>query len=105
MRDGGGKWLGLAILGLAPLVPFTAFLVQDGVDLGAAGDRLGEPLALGVAADLVISSLVFWVWMWPRARPEANKSPWLFVVANTFIGLSFALPLFFYFRARNPERR
>ena len=102
MREGAGKWLGLAVLGgLAPLVLVIVFLAQEGLDFGAMGDQLGEPLALAAAADLTISSLVFWIWMWPRAWEETRKSPWLFVVTNALIGLSFALPLFFYFRARS----
>lgn len=103
MRDGAGKWLGLAILGLAPVVIVGVFLAQEGFDFGEMGDQLGATLALAIAADLVVSSLVFWIWMWPRARQETRKSPWLFVAANALVGLSFALPLFFYFRARSAD--
>ena len=99
---GAQKWLVLAILGLAPAVLFGAFFVQEGFDLAEMGDQLlGELLPAAIVVDVMISSLVFWVWMWPRARPEAGRSPWLFVAANMLVGLSFALPLFLYFRARN----
>ena len=101
MQGSERKWLGLSTLGLAPLILIGVFLAQEGVDLGEVSDQLFEqPLALAIVADVMISSIVFWAWMWPRARPEAKKSPWLFVAANMLIGLSFALPLFFYFRAR-----
>ena len=102
MRAGEQKWLGLAILGLAPLPLFGVFFAQEGFDLGEMADQvLGELVPAAILADVVISSLVFWVWMWPRARAEAGKSPWLFVAANMLVGLSFALPLFFYFRERS----
>jgi hypothetical protein len=101
MRGGERKWLGLSVLGLAPLVFVGVFLAQEGFDLGAVGDQLEEPLTLAILADVMVSSIVFWVWMWPRARAEARKSPWLFVAANLLVGLSFALPLFLYFRARD----
>src|SRR5829696_4866871 len=102
MRGGERKWLVLAVLGLAPLVPFAVFFAQEGFDLGEMADQLfGEPVALAIAMDAAISSIVFWVWMWPRAHTEARKSPWLFVAANLLVGLSFALPLFFLFRERS----
>ena len=102
MRGPERKWLALTVLGLAPLVLFGVFFAQEGFDLSEAGDQLfGELLAAAIATDVMIASLVFWVWMWPRARPEAQRSPWLFVAANMLVGLSFALPLFFYFRERS----
>ena len=101
MRGAAQKWLGLAILGLTPAVVFGAFFAKEGFDLAEMGDQLfGELLAAAIVADVMIASVVFWVWMWPRARPEAGRSPWLFVAANMLVGLSFALPLFFYFRER-----
>ena len=101
MQGNEGKWLGLSILGLAPLILIGVFLAQEGFDMGEVADQLFEqPLALAIVADVMISSIVFWAWMWPRARPEAKKSPWLFVAANLLVGLCFALPLFLYFRER-----
>ena len=102
MRGGERKFLVLAVLGLAPLVPLGVFFAQEGFDIGEMADQLfGEPAALAIAMDAAIASVVFWVWMWPRARPEAGKSPWVFVAANLLVGLSFALPLFFLFRERS----
>ena len=99
---GRQRWLALAILGaLVPLALVGVFLAQEGFDLGEMADQVSEPLALAVLADITISSLVFWLWMWPRARPETGRSPWLFVVGNLLVGLSFALPLFLYLRARD----
>jgi hypothetical protein len=47
----------------------------------------------GFAADLVISSFVFWVFMFTRDR---GPKPWLFIAVNLFIGLSCALPAYLY---------
>jgi hypothetical protein len=102
---GRQRWLVLAILGaVVPLGLFGVFLAQDGFDLGEMVDQLSAPVALAVLADLTISSVVFWLWMWPRARTETGRSPWLFLVGNLLVGLSFALPLFLYFRSRDEAR-
>lgn len=51
----------------------------------------------GFTADLLISSVVFWVYMF--ARPGGPK-PWLFIAVNITIGLSCALPLYLFQQER-----
>lgn len=90
-------YLVLAILGAAiPIYFFLQFFgatpapgVMDFVPAlfvnGAAG---------GFAADLLISSFVFWVFMW--SRREKGPGMALFVALNLCIGLSCALPAYLY---------
>ena len=52
----------------------------------------------GFTADLLISSFVFWVYMW-RQGMDAPK-PWLFIILNLAIGLSCALPAYLYVVAK-----
>jgi len=52
----------------------------------------------GFAVDLAISSLVLWIFIFSEAKV---KKPWVFVLINVIIGLSCALPLYFYFRKEN----
>jgi len=93
-------YLILAIVGgIVPYVFFIQFLQQHGVDLpvfvaalfvnGAAG---------GFTADLLIASLAFWVAMVELWRLDRGPAPWLFIVLNLIIGLSFALPLYLFVR-------
>ena len=69
----------------------TAFLAQI----------FANPAASGFSADLVISSFVFWLFMF-RAGEGAPK-PWPFVVINLLIGLSCALPAYLYWQMRDDQ--
>lgn len=55
----------------------------------------------GFAADLFISSFVFWTFMFTQ---QQGPRPWLFIVLNLCIGLSCALPAYLYARLRASER-
>ena len=46
----------------------------------------------------VISIIVFWIYMFAESNELQMKHSWLYVLASLFVGLSFALPLFLYFR-------
>jgi hypothetical protein len=52
----------------------------------------------GFTADLLISSFVFWAYMW--TQDESAPKPWLFIVLNLAIGLSCALPAYLYVVAK-----
>lgn len=94
-------YLLLAVLGAAlPWSFFARFFAAEGL----AGDFLGALFANGAAggftSDLLVSSLVFWVFLFPEARRVGVGAPWAFVVVNLLIGLSCALPLFLWRRER-----
>jgi phosphoglycerol transferase MdoB-like AlkP superfamily enzyme len=55
------------------------------------------------AIDLVISIIVFWVYLFAEANKLQMKNAWLYLLASVTVGLSFALPLFLYFRERKLE--
>ena len=59
------------------------------------------PPAGGFTADLLITSGAFWIWSFGEARSLGMKGWWGYVVANLLIGLSFAFPLFLFFRERS----
>ncbi len=59
----------------------------------------------GVAMDLLVSVIVFWFFMFTEARKLQMKNAWLYLLATLLVGLSFALPLFLYFRERKLEAR
>jgi len=92
-------YLSLAIVGaVVPYIFFLQHLAVAGPDLVAfAAAAFATPVGGGVAADLLISSLVFWVYLF--AVGDGGRAAWLIPV-NLLIGLSCALPLYLYVRAR-----
>ena len=95
----------LAILGfIAPYYFFLQVPVENGFDL----PRLLQPLFAnnllrGVAVDLTVSVIVFWVFVFVEATRLQMKHTWAYLLATLLVGLSFALPLFLYFREMKLE--
>lgn len=89
-------YLTFAILGaIVPYYFFFAHFQSEGTAVGSFLSALFVNGATGgFTADLVISSLVFWIWL---VRSEA-KRPWLYVLLNLTIGLSCAFPAYLYAR-------
>ena len=52
--------------------------------------------ASGFTADLLISSLVFWLAMFQRRGAGKGPNPAIFVAINLLVGLSCALPAYLY---------
>lgn len=93
-------FLTLAVAGaVVPYVFFIDFFQQTG-GAGFVAGLFVNGAAGGFAADVLISSLVFWVWMLPEARRVGVRHAWLLVLVNLAIGLSCALPLFLWLRER-----
>lgn len=86
------------------------FFVQHFVNAGfAAGDFIGavfaNPAAGGFAADVLISSLVFWVFMVQRRGRTEGPKPFWFIVINLTVGLSCALPAYLYANEQSGQAR
>lgn len=88
-------YLALAVLGtVVPYVFFMQFFAAHGIDLPAfVAALVANPAASGFTADIVISSAVFWVWMFSH---RDGPNPWPFIAANLLVGLSLALPLYLW---------
>jgi len=95
----------LAIAGfIAPYYFFVQVSPENGFDLPALVRPLfANHFLTGVAMDLMISVIVFWFFMFSEANRLQMRNPWLFLLATLLVGLSFALPLFLYFRERKLE--
>ena len=89
-------YLLLAILGaIVPYAFFVGHFQAEGMGLGTfVAALLANGAAGGFASDILISSLVFWIWL---LRSGARR-PWLFILLNLAIGLSCALPAYLYVR-------
>jgi len=90
-------YLGLAILGtIVPYVFFLQFFAQAGVNLPAfVGGLFANGAAGGFSADLLITSLVFWLYLYEQREPKL----WMYVILNLTIGMSSAVPLYLYLTA------
>lgn len=95
-------YLALAILGaIAPWIFFLEFMAQSGPGLGAfIGGLFVNGAAGGFTMDLLISSAVFWLFVWNDSGSARVRYPWAYVLVNLGIGLSCALPLYLYMRER-----
>ena len=100
-------YLVLAILGF--VVPYFFFL-QVPPESMSNFPALIQPLFAnnfmrGLAADLTISVLAFWTCVFVEGNRLQMKNLWVYPLATLLVGLSFALPLFLYFRERQLETR
>lgn len=91
----------LAIIGF--IAPYYFFLQVRAFDLNALLEQFSASAILsGVAMDLLVSVIVFWFFMFSEAK-RLQMNPWIYLLATLLVGLSFALPLFLYFRERKLE--
>jgi hypothetical protein len=91
----------LAILGaVVPLAFFAQFFGagQTAVPVDFISALFVNGAAGGFTADLLISSFVFWAFMW--SKRSVGPSMWPFVAVNLLIGLSCAFPAYLYFSTR-----
>jgi hypothetical protein len=97
----------LALIGLVvPYFFLFRFLGANGLSFTLLFQQLfANDISTFFAVDLVISIIVFWIYMLSEATTLQMKNWWLYILASLTVGLSFALPLFLYFRERKLESR
>ena len=100
-------YLLFAVLGLyAPYYFLFKFLSASGFNIPLLIEQLfANHISTFFAVDLIVSILVFWVWMITEVNRLQMKNWWLYILASLTVGLSFALPLFLYFRDRKLENK
>ncbi len=92
----------LTIIGF--VAPYYFFFQVRAFDLRALFQQFSASSVLsGIAMDLLISVMVFWYFMFTEAKKLQMKNSWIYLLATLLVGLSFALPLFLYFRERQLE--
>ena len=62
-----------------------------------------NPVSGAVAADLLISALIFFLFLFTEGRRLKMRRLWVYPLLTLGIGLSFGLPLFLHVRARTLE--
>ncbi len=100
-------YLVLCVIGtILPYSQFLPFFVEHGIDLPLFLDQsFPNRVATGGTLDLLVSSVVLWVFVFVEGRRLAIKHLWMPIVANLLVGVSLGFPLFLYMReARLAER-
>ncbi len=100
-------YLTLALIGLlAPYYFLFKFLSTNGFNIPLLVQQLlANNISTFFAVDLAISIIIFWIYMITEANKLEMKNRWLYLLASLTVGLSFALPLFLYFRERRVESK
>jgi hypothetical protein len=95
-------YLFLAILGaVVPYIFFFQFIQAEGINIPLFISSLFvNGAASGFSADLLISSFIFWLFMFQQMKNTNGPKPYLFIVLNLSIGLSCALPAYLYAREK-----
>ncbi len=90
----------LAVTGfLMPYYFLLNFVLANGLNLRMMINQLfANDISTFFAADLVISALVLWLYLYREAARYQMGNSWISVVATLLIGPSFAFPMFVYIR-------
>lgn len=88
------------ILGtIIPWVFFYDFFNSEGLNIFLFVKSLFINGAVGgFSSDIIISLLVFWIWSFNDSKKNNVKNWWLIFLAGFFVGLSLAMPLYFYLK-------
>lgn len=99
-------YLGLCIVGTAlPISQFLPFLRDHGLDLPLFFRQLfSTPVGGFFGMDVIVSSIVLWVFVLTDGRRLGMKHLWAPIAANITVGVSLGLPLFLYMRERDHNR-
>ncbi len=95
-------YLVLALVGaVVPYIFFMQHFSSEGIGLvGFVQALFANPAASGFTADLLITSSIFWIFMFQQHKRGKGPSPVIFIVLNLLIGLSCAFPAYLYARER-----
>jgi hypothetical protein len=98
-------YLVFSVLGLViPYYFLIQFLRANGFDIPLLIQQLfANSISTFFAVDLIISIIVFWFYLVHEARKYKMRNVWVYALASLTVGLSFALPLFLYFRQEYAE--
>ncbi len=91
-------YLLLAVIGaIIPYFFFFQFFQAEGINISAFVSALFvNGAAGGFTTDVLLSSFIFWLFMFKQVKESNGPKPYLFIVLNLAIGLSCALPAYLY---------
>jgi hypothetical protein len=90
----------LAVIGfVGPYYFMISFLIAHGLDGKLLVQQLfGTQISTFFAVDLLLSSIVFVLYLRHEAARYSIGHQWIYLIALLTVGLSLALPLFLYVR-------
>ncbi len=96
----------LCLLGFVlPYSQFIPFLSEHGLNITLFFEQLfANRISAFFAIDLLISSVVFWVFLYWEGSRLKMSNLWVYVVCNLAVGLSLGFPLFLLMRQRKLEQ-
>jgi hypothetical protein len=88
-----------------PWAFFASFFASHGPNLPFfIANLFANGAAGGFSIDVMISIAVFWVWSFADAGKNHVRRWWLVIPAGFFVGLSLAMPLYFYLQAAAKDK-
>lgn len=93
-------YLSLAVIGaIVPYIFFFRFIQAEGLNISAFISALFvNGAAGGISADLLLTSFIFWIFMFRQVKESSGPKPYVFIALNLAIGLCCALPAYLYAR-------
>lgn len=98
-------YLALCVVGaVLPYSLFIPFLREHGLDVRLIVEQMfSNRISGSFALEVIVSSIVFWVFVVVEGRRAEVRRLWAPIAANVVVGLSLGLPLFLYMRERRLE--
>ncbi len=95
-------YLLLSVVGaIVPYLFFFQFIQVEGLNIPAFISALFvNGAAGGFSADLLLTSFIFWLFMFQQVKESNGPKPYLFIALNLVIGLSCALPAYLFAREK-----
>ncbi|HWN98689.1 MAG TPA: DUF2834 domain-containing protein [Blastocatellia bacterium] len=96
----------LCVLGLVlPYYFFVPFVLSNGLNIRLLISELfANQASAFFAADVIVSSVVLWVFIYQETQKRRIRLWWLCIVANFAVGVSLGLPLFLWLRQIEIEK-
>lgn len=83
---------------------FVPFLIEHGLDLKLFFEQLfANRISTFFGIDVIISSLILWVFVFWEGSRLKMKNLWIYIVSNLLGGVCLGLPLFLLMRQRYIE--
>ena len=84
---------------ILPYSQLFPFLLEHGLDTSLLFQQLFANKVSGFfGLDVVVSSLVLWIFVYTEGARLRMRHLWIYVVANLLVGVSLGLPLFLLIR-------